>query len=136
MVTGAEVLGEPDRPTRRRGAVLRGWLNCAIRMPGRYMSEDAKMTGMTPAMFTLIGMYVLLPPRCAARPALGVLHRDAALRLLDEHHGHDGQQPDDQHDAEDPPALGGPDLAQARPGSWRRWTGRSAATCRCRRRAR
>src|SRR5665811_2602149 len=42
-----------------------GWadpaLNCA-RTPGRASIEDAKMTGMTPAMLTLSGMYVLVPP--------------------------------------------------------------------------
>ena len=32
-----------------------GWLNCAM-SDGRYSSDEAKMTGMTPAMLTLIGM--------------------------------------------------------------------------------
>ncbi len=29
---------------------------------GMYSSEEAKMTGTTPAMLTLIGMYVFVPP--------------------------------------------------------------------------
>src|SRR3954470_7974327 len=37
--------------------------NCAT-SAGRYSRDDAKMTGMTPAWFTLIGMYVLVPPYC------------------------------------------------------------------------
>ena len=43
------------------------------------------MTGMTPAWLTLSGMYVEEPPNIlpAHHPA-GVLHRDPALRLLDE----------------------------------------------------
>ena len=32
-----------------------GWLNCAM-SAGRYSSDEAKMTGTTPAMLTLIGM--------------------------------------------------------------------------------
>src|SRR6476646_7423221 len=36
-------------------------LNC-VAMAGRYSSEDAKITGMTPAWLTLSGMYVEEPP--------------------------------------------------------------------------
>ncbi|CNL10230.1 Uncharacterised protein [Mycobacterium tuberculosis] len=38
-----------------------GVLNWAM-SAGMYSSDDAKMTGITPAMFTLIGMYVFVPP--------------------------------------------------------------------------
>src|SRR6478735_3702166 len=38
-----------------------GWLNCAM-SAGMYSSDEAKMTGTTPAMLTLIGMYVDVPP--------------------------------------------------------------------------
>ena len=38
-----------------------GWLNCAM-SAGMYSSDEAKMTGTTPAMLTLIGMYVFVPP--------------------------------------------------------------------------
>ena len=31
------------------------WLNCAA-IAGRYSSDEAKMTGMTPAWFTFSGM--------------------------------------------------------------------------------
>ncbi len=34
-----------------------------------YSSDEAKMTGTTPAMFTLIGMYVFVPPR-VRRPTM------------------------------------------------------------------
>ena len=50
----------------------------------------------------------------AADHAAGVLHRDAALRLLDEDDAGDEDQADHHHDAEDDPALGGLDAPQGR----------------------
>ena len=64
------------------------------------------MTGMTPAWLTFSGMYVELPPNMLApdHPA-GVLHRDPALRLLDEDHGRDHDETDRRDDGEDVPAV-------------------------------
>ena len=41
--------------THGAGVPVVGWLNCAMRA-GRYRIDDAKMTGTTPAMLTLMGM--------------------------------------------------------------------------------
>src|SRR5450756_1357733 len=40
------------------GPTRRNW----AKVGGMSMTDEAKMTGMTPAMFTLRGMYVLAPP--------------------------------------------------------------------------
>ena len=60
-------------------------------------SDEAKMTGTTPAWLTFTGMYVVAPPytRAAGHPPR-VLDRDAPLRLLDEDH-----EPDDGDDHDD-----------------------------------
>ena len=53
----------------------------------------AKMMGMTPLMFTFMGMWVDWPPYIfRPQPPLGVLHRQAALSVGDEHdEDHQGQ---------------------------------------------
>ena len=64
------------------------------------------MTGMTPAWLTFSGMYVDdAAEHLAADHPAGVLHRDPALRLLDEDHRGDDDQADREHDDEDVPAL-------------------------------
>ena len=65
---------------------------------GRIMMLEAKMIGITPAVFTRSGMCVLAPPYIApADDALGVLHRDLARGLRH----HDDHRDDRDHDAED-----------------------------------
>ena len=61
VIALGQVVRDPRRPTPAAVSPACGWLNCAI-SAGMYSSDDAKMTGTTPAMFTLIGMYVFVPP--------------------------------------------------------------------------
>ena len=80
------------------------WLLLSVtKRTGRYSIDDAKMTGMTPAWFTLIGNVggraAVLP---ASDHAFGVLHRDATLRLFHEHDEGDDREPDSEHDQERP----------------------------------
>ena len=56
------------------------------------------MTGMMPAWLTLSGMYVEgAAEHLAPDHPAGVLHRDPALRLLDEDDRGDDHQADEQH---------------------------------------
>ena len=61
---------------------------------GNARMDDAKMTGMTPPVFTFSGMCVLDPPYMpAADDALGVLHRDPPVAALDEDDRADRRRP-------------------------------------------
>jgi len=64
------------------------------------------MTGITPAWLTLSGVRRRPAVHPAADHALGVLHRDAALGLLDEDHGGDDAEPQGAHRGEDEAAAG------------------------------
>ena len=80
------------------------------------------MTGITPAWLTFSGRYVERSAvHAPAHHALGVLHRDAALALLDEHHADDDDQRGHTDRGEDDPAAAVQDAACLRPEFGRRY---------------
>ena len=89
------------------------WLNWTA-IAGRYISDEAKMTGMMPAWFTLSGMYVELPPNIL-RPTMrraywtGIRRCACSMKMT----AAMMTRPISHHDAEDPPAL-----ALLRPPTW------------------
>ena len=83
---------------------------------GNARIDEAKMTGMTPPVFTFSGMCVLDPPYIR-RPdhALGVLHRHPPVAALDEDDRRDDDHhQDDQQEDPDQAHLPGPHLVERR----------------------